>query len=104
MATGESILKKMHEYEAKVLTALGYKPDDPVVSGSVTIKDGWVSFRWVGPGDPPPPRHGFGMVDAVLGEPLTYSIHCSAMAPGVWNTILAAVRDWESNFPAVNHG
>lgn len=107
MATGESILKKMHEYEAKVLTALGFKPDDPVLLHSVELGlDGHVVFAWYGPEDPvvEAARYRPGVVIHALAhnEAVQYRVHHLALDPEVWGAIVEARREWESNFPTVS--
>lgn len=98
MATGESILEKMREYEAKVLTALGFKPEDPVSFDSMSPGEGTVTFAWFGPGDPPPPRNGFYSCRYAAHEPVQYTVHKSALAPGVWDRVMLARTEWETNF------
>lgn len=102
MATGQSIMKRMHEYEARVLTALGFKPDDPVVLRECSPGDETISFKWYGPGDPSQvrTRHGYMAMEAAWGDGVAYWLHASHLVPGVWDTILEARREWESNFPA----
>lgn len=95
----DSILQKMHEYEVKVMTALGFKSDDPVVLDTLDKELGTVSYKWYGPGDPPPPRRGFMAMEQSSDSAPRYSVHWAYLPPGVWDAILRARKEWESNFP-----
>lgn len=103
MATGKSIMKKMHEYEAKVLTALGFGEDSPVVLRDLSPEWEYVQFKWYGTEPPEVPAAKCHIVspDQEHGEPIRYTVSRQDLAEGVWDTILEARRDWESNFPTV---
>ena len=104
MATGRNIFKKMHEYEEKVLTALGFKRDDPVVLREVSREDEQVCFKWYGPGDPPEvlTRGGYLNMEAVMSDGVSYWLHAGHLAPGVWDAIMEARAEWEANFPRIH--
>lgn len=105
MATGESILKKMLEYEAGVLTALGFKRDDPVLLDSVDLVESEVRFRWYSDTDPEVPsaiyQPGVLIHAMASGEAIQYKVPSGAVHPDVWDSIVRAREEWASNFPRV---
>lgn len=99
MATGESILKKMREYEARVLTALGFE-HEPVMLYGVDLEEESVTIAWFDAKPPPEPPNGrWALVYLGGGEAARYKVDAPCLAPEVWDAILEARREWESNFP-----
>lgn len=97
-------MKKMREYEARVLTALGFKPDDPVVLRECSPDDFLVTFKWYAPKDSLPAE----LVNAYIhrleaGEVAEYRVMVTDLPGSVWLEIVEARREWDSNFPRVNH-
>lgn len=103
MADGKALHEKMHEYEVKVLTALGFTMDSPVVLVNVDPDGETVTYGWYGQGDPPPPRGGFCVAVYSSDGPGRYTAHSSALAPGVWDVITEARREWLTNFGRARH-
>jgi hypothetical protein len=91
-------MKKIHEYEAKVLTALGFKPDDPVVFVALDLEAEEVRFKWYSNTDPEVPTAVYVpgvMIHAVAsGEAIEYKVPAAAVALEVWDAILEARREW----------
>lgn len=104
MATGRDIFKKMHEYEAKVLTALGFAPDDPVVLCECSPDDFLVTFKWFSSKARPGPVANAFIYRLEHEEPIEYQVMVSDLPTDVWLAVVDARREWESNFPTVRHG
>lgn len=104
MTTGRDISKKMHEYEAKVLTALGFAPDDPVVLRECSPDDFLVTFEWFSNKALPGPVANASIYRIESDGPIEYQVMVTDLPTDVWLAIVKARREWESNFPTVRHG